>query len=67
MVRVSSCARLSVEWPPERAQMTVSAIHFTNENASLASAASPVSGVRRIGRVINTNLRKNSANLWQRT
>jgi hypothetical protein len=32
--------------------MAVSAIHFTNENASFAPAASPVSGARRSGRVI---------------
>jgi hypothetical protein len=43
------------------------AIHFTNENASFAPAASPVSGTRRIGPVMIANLRKNSANLWQGT
>jgi hypothetical protein len=50
--------------------MAVSAIHFTNENASFASAASPISGVRRIGQVIKViiaNLRKNFANFWQST
>jgi hypothetical protein len=47
--------------------MAVSAIHFTNENASFAPAASPVSGARRSGRVIIANPRKNSANLWQGT
>jgi len=40
---------------------------FTNENASFAPAASPVSGARRSGQVIIANSRKNSANLWQGT
>jgi len=47
--------------------MAVSATHFTNENASFASAASPVSGARRMGQVIIANLRKNFANFGQGT
>jgi hypothetical protein len=48
-------------------QMAAFAIHFTNENASFAPAASPVSVARRIGQVMIANPRKNSANLWQGT
>jgi hypothetical protein len=38
--------------------MAVSAIHFTKENASFAPAASPLSGVRRMGPVMIADLRK---------
>jgi ribosomal protein S3AE len=38
--------------------MAVSASHFTNENASFAPAASPVSAARRIGQVMIADLRK---------